>query len=101
MLLFAAGPLATVSTTLVAVYEMLKCSVPPLIAIVEFVNVPLTLDAVRMVNTCPAVGVNLFTKAAVSVPPRLAAPEICSWLNCVPSFVPPIETFIVPVDNCV
>jgi len=71
------GPDATVSTTPVEVYDTEKCSVE-LIAMVEFENVPATLLAVNTVKVWPAVGVKPFTKAAVSVPPRLAAPDTWS-----------------------
>ncbi len=46
---FDTGPEATVRTTLVAVYEITKCSLE-LMAIVVFVNVPETLLAVKIVN---------------------------------------------------
>jgi len=74
---FETGPDATVSTTPVEVYDTEKCSVE-LIAMVEFENVPATLLAVNTVKVWPTVGVKPFTKAAVSVPPRLAAPDTCS-----------------------
>ena len=72
-----------------------------LIAMVEFEKAPVTLLAVTTVKVWPTVGVNPFTNAAVSVPPKLAAPVIFSWLNCVPTVVPPMDTFIVPVESWV
>jgi len=68
---------------------------------VELENVPATLLAVSTVQVWPTVGVNPLISPAVSVPPRLAAPVILSWLYCVPTVVPPMETFIVPVESCV
>src|ERR1700724_1411424 len=74
---FETGPDATVSTTPVEVYDTEKCS-EELMAMVEFENVPATLLAVNTVKLWPTVGVKPFTKAAVSVPPRLATPVTCS-----------------------
>ena len=95
-----AAPLATVSTTVVAVYDTAKCSVP-LIAMVEFENVPVMLAAFSTVKVWPIVGVKELIYPTVNVPPRLAVPVICSWLYFVPTVVPPMETFMVPEDNCV
>jgi len=64
---------ATVSTTPVDVYEMSNCSLE-LIAMAVLVKVPEILVAVRMVDVCPILGVKPLIWAAVSVPPRLAAP---------------------------
>jgi hypothetical protein len=71
----SAAPETTVSTTLVELYETTKCSVP-LMAIVELENVPVMLAAFRTVKVCPTEGVKALTRAAVSVPPKLAAPVI-------------------------
>ena len=90
----------TVSTTPVEVYDTSNCS-PELIAMVELVNVPEMLCALRIVNVCPIVGVKELTSPTVSVPPKLAVPVTFSWLYCVPTVVPPIETFNEPLESCV
>ena len=69
-------------------------------AIVELENVPVMLAAFRAVKIWPTAGVKALTRAAVSVPPKLAAPVTCSWLYCVPTVVPPTETFMAPVESC-
>ena len=72
-----------------------------LIAIVEFVNAPLMLDAFSTVKVEPTVGVKPLASATVSVPARVAVPATCSWLYCVPTVVPPMKAFMDAVESCV
>ncbi len=68
------APDTTVNTTLPALYVMVKCSLPLIARPLTVAKVVLpSVDAVRMVNVCPTVGVNPLPRAMFSVPPSVAA----------------------------
>ena len=98
------GPVTEVRvrTTVLPTYETLNTSVPTVTVLL--VNVPESVPVEdRIVNCVPmleAVNTRPFTIPTVSVPPRLAVPLTVSSLY-VPVVSPPMETFIVPVANCV
>ncbi len=69
-----AGPLATVRTTLVDVYETAKCS-EELIGIVALEKVPAMVGAVNIVKVCPMAGMKLLSSGAATAPVRFADPD--------------------------